>query len=192
MNWWRPAPSAPRTPAQQKIQKLLCSSKYQEVHNKAGELAVELAALTIAADVMKWSGLGDNPGKLRVLDYSKMKEIEDIITPVFRGRGVGTDWLWKTKCQIAISKKCQQFRTIAGTYWIKIMNHLQYYTTIMITKISFLIFPCNLHYAVITSNHNHWFTLLFLFSFNHKFLSMMSDWKYAYHTNQNTVHFKTS
>ena len=60
-------PFTPHTPVQQRIEKLLSSSKYYCV-TKAGELAVQLAVPMIGPDVMKRSGLGDHQGKLRALD----------------------------------------------------------------------------------------------------------------------------
>ena len=51
----------PLTPVEDKVQKLLHSSRYQDV-SKAGELAVRNAVILIWEDVMRRSGLGDNKG----------------------------------------------------------------------------------------------------------------------------------
>lgn len=90
---------------QQKIQKLLNVPRYQD-YTKAGELAVRLAVLLVGEDVMKHSGLGDNKGKLRALDETKLQEIEDIVKQMYRGRG-DVEGIW-TKCRIAVAKKCQR------------------------------------------------------------------------------------
>lgn len=103
----------PCTPTQQKVQKLLCSARYRH-HEKAGELAIQMAVLLIREEVLKISGLGSHHGKLRPLDERKMDEIEDMIKRHYRGQGGDTDKVWK-KCRVAIAKKCQRLRAKSQT-----------------------------------------------------------------------------
>ena len=98
----------PETPKPQKIQNLLCKQRYQDI-TKAGELAVRLAVIMFGTEVMKISGLGDNQGKLVPLNEEKMREIEDIVKRMYRGKG-NTDKIWKGKCRNAIAKKCERLR----------------------------------------------------------------------------------
>ena len=65
--------------------KLLCKQRYQDI-TKAGELAVRLAVILLGTEVMKIIGLGDNQGKLVPLNEEKMREIEDIVKHMYRGK----------------------------------------------------------------------------------------------------------
>ena len=72
----------PETPKPQKM----CKQRYQDI-TKAGELAVRLAVIMFGIEVMKISGLGDNQRKLFSLYEEKMREIEDIVKRMYRGKG---------------------------------------------------------------------------------------------------------
>lgn len=84
---------------QQKIQKLLCNSKYVKLES----WLYNWPAWSL--DQMYWKevALEDHQGKLRALDENKMWVIEDLIKRVYRGKAEDVDKLWKTKCRTAIA-----------------------------------------------------------------------------------------
>ena len=73
---------------------------------------------------MKISGLGDNQGKLDRLNEEKVKEIEDIMKRMYRGKG-NTDKIWKETCCNAIAKKCQCLRNQGPKYTHAYMKLVQ-------------------------------------------------------------------
>ena len=75
-------------------------------------------------EVTKISGLGDNQGKLVPPNEEKMREIEDIVKRMYRGKG-NRDKIWKEKCCNAIAKKCQCLRNQGPKYTHAYMKLVQ-------------------------------------------------------------------
>lgn len=99
----------PTTPQGSKIEKLLNRPKYQNPAN-AGRLAVALALeVFFGREELGESSLSGGHGMLKLLDESKLDEIEEVIKGFYRTKVKKIGDLWQ-KCRLAIGKKCQYIR----------------------------------------------------------------------------------